>query len=295
MGVAQSKADILNQVLNEASIQVMNKISNSAQSSNYQENSTILGGKTTITNSDLSQSNVSTFDVTAITASVASGNLQSELAAAITQAIAQQASPLGYAANEANVKNIVQNKINVAVTNNTVSTALTSSVQKNITQSLADSEIDIINSNLSKSNKSDAVIKLISNMNSDIIIQMTNSGVIKDDLSQKITNPISDIVNAPNLIILVIIGAIIFGVTMFKQQVSAIWTEIPYVIKVGIFIGLLGLLGYFIYKMYNASSKPSGSFNMYNNSIVPHSTTKSKFGKFVNFNNYGMHHPSYPS
>ena len=126
MGVAQSKADILNQVLNEASIQVMNKISNSAQSSNYQENSTILGGKTTITNSDLSQSNVSTFDVTAITASVASGNLQSELAAAITQAIAQQASPLGYAANEANVKNIVQNKINVAVTNNTVSTALTS-------------------------------------------------------------------------------------------------------------------------------------------------------------------------
>ena len=285
MGASQTKADVLNQVMNEASITVINKTSNSAQASVSQSNTISLSGNTNIKNSVISNKNISNLNMSAIMSSVATGKLQSDLAAAISQAISQQASAFGYASNDTNIKTIVSNKVNQSMTNSTINQALASISQTNIITSSNDTNIS--GSNLSNINQTDVIVKLISDMNSDIISILSNTGDIKGDLTQKASNPLSDLISGPGLILLVIIGAIVFGFLMFKEQVLTVWKETPPMIKTGLMLALISLVGYLLYKTF-MSTDSNGSFRGYgyDYDIIPNSSIKANF---INFNNYGIH------
>jgi hypothetical protein len=212
MGAQQTKADILNEVMNEAANSVINKISSTAESNIDQINELNLSGK--IKNSSISQKNISDMNVSAMIKASADGKLNAELSNAIASAVQQKSNALGVANSEANIKSIIHNNIQNHITQESLSKALGISVQKNIINMKKGTEIE--DSEISQENQAKAVTKLIQDANAEAILALKADNSTKASLEQTVTNPISDFLTSPSLVIIVVVVA---GVYLFKDKI----------------------------------------------------------------------------
>lgn len=223
MGAAKTKANALREVLNEVVINVMNKHGTSMDSSAVQENTIkIIGDDLKVLG--IKQENLFVGDFVNISKSAASGKLQSELSAKISDAISQSASTIGYSSSEVNTKNIVSNNVQNNITNETI-TRLSSTVEQKNAAEIRGTSIDV--KKISQRNKATVMLKFVSDMNASIIQNLVTKGAIKGDISQKVSNPISDFVNSPLGIILIIFAIIValgVGWYFFGDKIKKIFT-----------------------------------------------------------------------
>jgi len=233
MGVGQSKATILNEVLNETSIEVLNE--NSSSSSTYinQKNDLTIAGNTGGTISGLKQINAAKINVSALLESSSSGKLQSSLEAALSNEIEQKSASIGYTSSNADVRNIVKNVINTRITNKNLISIKNEVQQSNQIQILANTNVNV--KDLVQKNESDLIIKMISKMNSDIVNELQTKGAISTDLSQS-TNPLFSFGMGG---LFIIIGALLIGFMVFKNGVGNIGATLFSPASLGIVAGLV--------------------------------------------------------
>lgn len=216
MGASQTKADILNQVLNETSIEVLNK--NSTASSGYinQSNDLLIAGNTGGSVSGITQANSAVINVSALQSSVASGNLQSALTAALSSKVAQEGTALGYSASDSKVTNIIQNKVKAAITNENLMTIKNEIQQSNTMKILANTNTDT--TMLVQKNEAEMIVKLVATMNSDIVSELQTSGTVATDLQQSVQSLIPSFAVGIIILVLVLLG----GAYFFKDQALGI-------------------------------------------------------------------------
>ena len=233
MGVGQSKAAILNEILNETSIEVLNE--NSSSSSTYinQKNDLTIAGNTGGTISGLKQINAAKINVSALLESSSSGKLQSSLEAALSNEIEQKSASIGYTSSNADVRNIVKNVINTRITNKNLISIKNEVQQSNQIQILANTNVNV--KDLVQKNESDLIIKMISKMNSDIVNELQTKGAISTDLSQS-TNPLFSFGMGG---LFIIIGALLIGFMVFKNGVGNIGATLFSPASLGIVAGLV--------------------------------------------------------
>jgi hypothetical protein len=214
MGASKSKATVLNEVMNSASIDVLNRNSNAATGVINQSNSFALVGDTGGQYSNISQLNVSRVNVASLQTAVQSGSLQSDLSATMTNAIKQQAAALGYSANESEVKSVVSSTISSKITNESFQSIKAEVAQSNVIQLVGNSKTVL--QSLVQKNEAELIMKLVSDTNSSIIAKLQTTGAISTDLSQS-TAPLF---SSSGLILMAII--IIAVIAIFSGNMTTV-------------------------------------------------------------------------
>lgn len=182
MGGQNSKTDVLKEVLNNVSINVFNRNSSSATGYIDQSNRAEIIGNTGGNISGIEQVNSSIINVSAVSDAVSKGDLQSDLTAAITESISQEAPAIGYSANQTNVHSIVKSVIDSKITNESIQNISATVLQSNEIKILANNGTDI--SAYKQVNEAKLIIELISTTNSEIIAELKTSGTLVGDLTQ---------------------------------------------------------------------------------------------------------------
>ncbi len=211
MGASQTKSEVLHQVLNKTSIEVMNK--NSTVSSSVIDNTnefSFIGNKNTSV-SGITQINAAKINVAALQASMQSGTLISDLSAALSAAIEQEGTALGYSSSNAKVKSVVENNVKVSMTNSNLIEIRNSVKGSNIVKIMANENVDV--TEVVQKNESELIAKLVSDMNSTIVSQLQTSGAVQTDLSQTTASLLSGY----TVIILVVLAVLAGGVYFLKD------------------------------------------------------------------------------
>lgn len=182
MGASQTKAEVLNEVMNTASIDVLTRNSNSASGNILQSNTFTLAGDVGGKYSNIEQINTAKINVTGLMTAVQNGSLQSDLAATMSNTIKQQASAIGYASTDSKVSTIVSSTINSRITTEAMQTIQATVSQSNVIQLLGNNNSAV--TALKQKNEAELILKLVSDTNSSIIASMQTSGAISNDLDQ---------------------------------------------------------------------------------------------------------------
>lgn len=220
MGASASKSDVLNQVLNKTAIDIMTK--NSMSSSGYikSSNDLTIAGNTGGSISGISQINAAAINVKALLGSSQGADMRSALTAALTAAVKQEARSIGYTADEANVKSVVENNVNVNMTSENLLTIKNEVLQDNKLQIIANTGTDV--SAIIQKNEATLIAELVSNMNASIVNSLTTSGTVTADLSQTTASFIPSFGAIIIIIALVVCGGLYF----FKDSLGMTLTNV---------------------------------------------------------------------
>ncbi len=215
MGGNTSKQKIINQMLNEVSVEVMNRNSSSAASSIEQENSLVFSNIKDSKISGISQVSSVKINVSALQTSAAKGDLQSDLTAALTNKVMQEAPALGIAnKTEQEVQNIVKNKIGAKITNENLQNIAASVKQKN---SIVFANVDSTTArDITQQNEAEAIMTLTNEANSAIATALTTDSAVSNDATQKS----ADLFGGFG-IIFIIIAVVIGGGFLFMQNTAS--------------------------------------------------------------------------
>jgi hypothetical protein len=182
MGAQNSKTEVLKEVLNNVSIDVINRNSSNATGYIDQKNELEIIGNSGGNISGINQINSSIINVSAISESVANGDLQSDLIANITERISQEAPAIGYSANKTEVKSVVSNVINSNITNESIQNITSTIMQSNQIKIIANTGTDI--RYIIQANEAELILELINTTNSEIISKLQTTGALEGDLTQ---------------------------------------------------------------------------------------------------------------
>ena len=207
MGAQQSKTDVLKEVLNEVSIDVMNRNSNTASGYINQTNELIISGNTDTTIKGFSQVNSAVINISSITSAAATGDLQSDLTASITESISQEAPAIGYSANETSVSSIVSNAVNSNITVENLQEINATVEQSNVIKILAEQGLDA--TSVSQKNEANLILEMVNEMNANIIASLQTEGAIVGDLTQT-TQSLFEFGGAFFIVIIMAIGAFFY-------------------------------------------------------------------------------------
>ncbi len=230
MGATQSKSEQVTELINRVTTNVLSDISTSAKGAVQQSNQMTISGISGSTISGISQSNEANIQISAVQQSAQTGQLQSQLSAAISQALSQNANTIGYA----NLNTSVTNKVN-SVINSNISAKSVSDAFVGVTQSNALLISDVKNStvsSISQTNIGKAIASLMSSSVTDIIAALGIQADVKTTSAQAASNPISSLADSissafggSGLFIILIIAAAAVGFFMFKQEAMALWNQ----------------------------------------------------------------------
>ncbi len=220
MGASQTKSDVLQQVLNQTSVNVMTKNSTGASGLVDSINDLTIAGNKNVSISGIAQINTAKINVTALQASVQQGILKSDLEAALASAIKQEGASLGYSASEAKVQTIVENRVNANITVENLQHIKNAVKQNNTIKILANEGVDT--NSLVQKNEAELILKMISNMTSNILNDLKTTGTITADLSQTTASFM------PGYFTIIIIAAVILvgGAYYFKDSYTSTLKEI---------------------------------------------------------------------
>lgn len=214
MGGQNSKTDVLKQVLNEVSVNVLNRNSSSATGFIEQKNELLLTGNQGGKIKGFSQANSAQINISAISSSAASGNLQSDLTASLSEAINQEAASIGYTANKTRVRSVVKNVIDSNITVENLQNIQATVSQSNTIKILAESGFDY--SDVTQKNEATAILELINTNNAEIIAALQTEGAVTGDLSQT-TAPLIGF-GAIVFVLLGIAALFLFGKPLLKKM-----------------------------------------------------------------------------
>lgn len=214
MGANESKQKILNEMLNEVAVNVMNRNSSNATGAITQENSLVLNNLKKSRISGISQLSSSKINVTALQTSTASGSLQSDLTAALTNKIMQETPQLGIAnKSEQEVSTIVRNNINAKITQENLQKIAAEVRQKNAI--LINNAEDSVITNINQSNEAEMIMTLTNDATSKIVTEIATDSTVENDVTQK---P-SDILGGFG-VIFIIIAVVLGGGFLFFQNTA---------------------------------------------------------------------------
>ena len=245
MGASQTKSEVLNQVMNTASIDVLNRNSNAAGGLITQSNTFTMAGEKDGNYSNISQINSAKVNVTALQSSVQSGSLQSDLAATMANTIKQNADSIGYASNDSKVSTIVSSTINSKITNESIQSIKAEVSQSNVIQLLGNNRSAL--AKLTQKNEAELIMKLVNDTNSSIITNLKTSGAISNDIDQFAGTSFSTFAGIAILFVLAMAG-----VWLFKSSFDNIVTQVTKPAPV-ILIGF-SILMYFIFRNTNTKT-----------------------------------------
>jgi hypothetical protein len=237
MGGQQSKTEVLKEVLNKVAIDVINKKAIATNAYINQKNQIRIVG-TSGNISGIKQVNSAVLNVSVMSESITNAELQSDLSAAITEAISQEAPAIGYSANQTKVKSIVENEINSSIRTETLQEIHLSIDQENLLEVVQGTNLELID--LVQNNEATLIMELIDATNSNIISRLTNEAVLEGDLDQTTQSLFSF-----GSIIGIILVGIAFLLYTGGERVTALATN-PVVM--GSIVGLIIL--YFAYSQF---------------------------------------------
>lgn len=212
MGGNASKQQIINEMLNQVSIEVLTRNSSNASASSDQENTVVISNVKGSTIEGVTQINTSKINVAALQKSVQEGKLQSDLVSTLTNKVMQEAPALGIAnKTEQEVKNIVKNEINAKMNTENLQSIATNVKQKNTAVITAISDDSIVKPILQK-NEAELIMTLANDANNKIATALTNTADVTTDATQKS----ADLFGGFGMIILVIV-AVLGGGLLFMQ------------------------------------------------------------------------------
>jgi hypothetical protein len=204
MGASQTKSDVLQKVLNQTTIDVMTKNSTGESGQIESTNDVTIVASKNVSLTGIKQVNAAKINVTALQASVQQGILKSDLSAALSSAVKQQGTSLGYSASDAKVKTIVENRVSANITTENLQEIRGTVSQSNVVKVLASENIDA--TVVVQKNEAELILKLVSNLTSDIINDLKTTGTVQTDLSQTTASLMSGYVA-----IIIIIGVVLIG------------------------------------------------------------------------------------
>lgn len=236
MGIVESVQSQVQRITNEATISVLNKISNSVSVSNQQSNVLDLSGSSGNWFSGINQKNTSSVNIQLIQQSAADGSLQASMENQIKTALSQASDALGYAKNKSSVDSVVHNSIKANVTAETVTNILISSIQSNAIKTSDTTKFNVVK-NITQSNLSESVTKLTSGIVADVTASLVTKNQSQATGSQKVTNPLSEgirnlsdviksAIKSGTMLWIIVIIAILLGggsiIYMFRGTISKI-------------------------------------------------------------------------
>lgn len=240
---SQSSTQQVTNLVNQTATTVMANISTSAQGSVQQSNTMIISGISDSSVVNIQQSNEANIQVSAVVQSAQSGQLQSQLTAALVQALTTSSNTIGYSTSNINLQTSIKNIVSSNITTNSVNNAFAGITQSNALQisNISGSKIY----GVSQTNIGKAIAQLMSSSTEQIIALLGLQAQSTTTATQTTTNPISSVADAIGsalsgnmLVILVIMAAVAFSGFMFKDQVLGLWKEYyPYDLY-----GLIGLV-----------------------------------------------------
>lgn len=208
MGQNQSSSTITNSSLNAISATVMNSNSTAASATSTSSNDLTIAGNTGGKISNINQSNAATINVSALIKAVTSNQLQADLISKISDTVTQTQPLIQFNSKMTqDVKNIVENRINTAITVENMQSISNTVANSNSMKILANTDTDI--SFLTQRNESTMITSLMSDTNSKIIADLKSNGLIKNDTEQSTASILGG--GGMTIIIILIILAAVGG------------------------------------------------------------------------------------
>jgi hypothetical protein len=204
MGASSSKSEVLNTIMNTASMEVLNRNTTASTGLITQNNTLTLAGDVGSTYSGISQINSSKINIAGLQSSVQNGSLQSDLSATLANTIKQQAAAIGYSANDSKVSSIVSATIATKVTNETFQ-SIKAQVSQGNTLNLLDNNSTYV-THLVQKNEAQLIIKLVTDINSTILSELKTQGAISTDIDQSTSSLFSTFVGLAILLVVVFGG-----------------------------------------------------------------------------------------
>lgn len=221
MGAKVSKADVLNEVLNNVAVSVMVSTTSSGTSQISQSNTIDASGSENANVSKNIQTNIAKVNLSMISTTTQMSDIQSKLEAELKNAITQKQKDIGlFSGQESKLANIIKNNVEAKVNLKSVSELKTTIDQKNAI-SAANSTGAVLERN-KQQNKADAVLKMISEMNSSIIADLQTHAIVDNKTMQENTNPISDFFDGLGIAMIVFIALALGGVFLLSKVPSLV-------------------------------------------------------------------------
>jgi hypothetical protein len=217
-GVTLSKQQSLTNILNSTTLSVMNSVQSQTTTSSNQQNTVSADGPGS-RNVGITLSNKLNGEVVALISASASGTLQQKLISELSNQLAQASSTIGLSASSSSVETNVTNAVNLAVSQTLVSELKTIYEQTNkVTATNGGENINVVLSNFA-----DLKTKVTQQISAAIISELKNDATVKNELDQKVSNPLTDIFGNPiNMsIIVVVLLVAAAGFIFFKYGKSA--------------------------------------------------------------------------
>jgi hypothetical protein len=189
MGGANSSEQVTN-VLNEATMSVLNSFSQSAESTTVQRNTFRVANSQNVKARDVNMSNIAKINIQSIGSAVQDGSLQSKLEQKLVEKLQQESKSTLVGVNNATIHNTVRNKINSQITNENISKAISLVQQYNEAEITNSRNVDV--SKLVFKNEADAVIKIFTDTNSSIAMELTSKSDQVRETSQKTDSFMTD-------------------------------------------------------------------------------------------------------
>ncbi len=225
MGSSESKADVLKKVMNNVSVEVMNRTSTSAASSIVQKNKAVFMDQTGVTIRGFEQLNAAKMNVQGLQSAANSGELQSQLTAKISEKVEQEAAALGLSSNSAKIRSVVENNINTKITNETLMKIANDIDQSNEVLFMKNMNIDVVG--FKQQNEAESIAKLVNDTNSTIVSQLQATSALEGDMSQKVKGLLPEIGGLVILFLIVIIVAVYMLKDTYKTTVENLSKPVP--------------------------------------------------------------------
>jgi len=164
MGPRQSQ-HLVNDTLNQATVELLMKNSNTSDTLILQSNYLNLGNNNTITGS-ISQSNASKINLSSITTQVLTANLQADITNKIAETLEQSASTQLLSNQDQDIKNVIRNVVDTNFNLNTISALNTIINQSNVAFF---GNNNLLAGSLIQENLSDAVMALVNNNTTEVL------------------------------------------------------------------------------------------------------------------------------
>lgn len=206
MGLKVSKSDVMNEIINKITMNIMNKNSTTMNSIIDQSNVLTISGNVKTTIDGIEQVNSAIINTKAIQTSIAAGNLQNELIAGITDKISTEGPLVGTAIDVNSVKNIVKNIVTSNITVENVVRIENIVKQKNAIV-VANNEETVARSIL-QLNEASLLAELVAKNSSEITSKLLTEANLETDISSE-TWSLFDFGDGLGFYMVIIIGSLI--------------------------------------------------------------------------------------
>lgn len=249
MGPRQSQ-HLLNDTLNQATVELLMKNSNTSDTLILQSNYLNLGNNNTITGS-ISQSNASKINLSSITTQVLTADLQADITNKIAETLEQSASTMPLSDQDQDIKNVIRNVVDTNFNLNTISALNTIVNQSNVAFF---GNNNLLAGSLVQENLSDAVIALVNNNTTEVLSAVGFSTVVDITATQTVKTFLDTLAEgiAENMAVAMVCGtAIVLGIPYFGYK--AVETSSKNYVGIIVLMIFITLLVLFII-WYNANT-----------------------------------------